>query len=97
MLILKSFLSMNQCKARKHSINDFVIQAITDYTCDKNLIDCFSIDTQTQKPDCVAWVKSKQTVEPSAYILASLTFLTSSIQSYGQTDHRCHIYLAKEP
>lgn len=63
----------------------------------QNLVDCFSVDTQTQKPDCVACTKSKQTVEPSAYTLASLTFLSSSIQSYGQIDHRSHTYLAKEP
>jgi hypothetical protein len=31
---------------------------------DKNLVDGFSVDTQSQKPDCIACSKSKQTVEP---------------------------------
>ena len=31
---------------------------------DKNLVNGFSVDTQTQKPDCIACIESKQTVEP---------------------------------
>ena len=31
---------------------------------DNNLVEGFSIDTRTQKPDCIACTESKQTVEP---------------------------------
>ena len=31
---------------------------------DKNLVEGFSVDTQTQKPDCIACTESKQTMEP---------------------------------
>ena len=31
---------------------------------DKNLVEGFSIDTRTQKPDCIACTESKQTMEP---------------------------------
>jgi hypothetical protein len=31
---------------------------------DKNLVDRFTVDRQTQKPDCIACTESKQTVEP---------------------------------
>ena len=31
---------------------------------DKNLVEGFSVDTRTQKPDCVTCTESKQTVEP---------------------------------
>src|SRR6266567_5094581 len=31
---------------------------------DKNLVEGFSVDTRTQKPDCIACTESKQTVEP---------------------------------
>jgi len=31
---------------------------------DNNLVEGFSVDTRTQKPDCIACTESKQTVEP---------------------------------
>jgi len=31
---------------------------------DKDLVEGFSVDTRTQKPDCIACTESKQTVEP---------------------------------
>ena len=31
---------------------------------DKNLVEGFSVNTRTQKPDCIACTESKQTIEP---------------------------------
>ncbi|KAF9460598.1 hypothetical protein BDZ94DRAFT_1141706, partial [Collybia nuda] len=31
---------------------------------DKNLVEGFSVDTRTEKPDCIACTEAKQTVEP---------------------------------
>ena len=57
-------LSMNQPKAGKHGINGHIGYSGLQYMLDKNLVEGFSVDKHSPKPDCVTCTKAKKSVEP---------------------------------